>query len=353
MNIPRPRPAIAAMSGYTPGEQPAVGLQVIKLNTNENPYPPSPRAMAVIHGFEPEALRRYPNPTGDMFRDAVAALHGTTREQVIAGNGSDDILAIVLRTYVGPGETIAWPDPTYSLYPVLAELAATKGVGVPWAAGWSLPSDGLLATGARAIFFANPNAPSGTLVTAAEVRALAERFSGIVLVDEAYADFADSDCVSLLGDCPNVVISRTLSKGYGLCGLRLGYALAAPEIIAELMKVKDSYNCNALAIAAGKAAIEDRAYAQGTWNAVRVERARMTSALESRGWHVIPSQANFLLATAPAGNAAALYGALKQRGIFVRHFDKPGLQDKLRFSIGRPDENDALLSALAELTAAT
>jgi histidinol-phosphate aminotransferase len=346
----RPRPTIARMTGYTPGEQPPPGVRVIKLNTNENPYPPSPRAMEAIRSYQPEGLRRYPNPTADGFRDAVAALHGLTRAHVIAGNGSDEILTIVLRTYVGPGEVIAWPDPTYSLYPVLAEIADTRGVGVPWASSWRLPTEALLATGARAIFFANPNAPSGTVVSADEVRALARRFEGIVLVDEAYADFAESDCVGLLADCPNVVISRTLSKGYGLCGIRLGYALGAPEIVEQLLKVKDSYNCNALAIEAGRAALEDQAYSRKTWQDVKAERARLHTALSARGFSVIPSQANFLLATVPAGrDAGALYRGLKDVGILIRYFDKPGLSDKLRISVGRPDENDALLEALHKL----
>jgi histidinol-phosphate aminotransferase len=350
---PRPRPTIAKMSGYTPGEQPAAGVKVVKLNTNENPYPPSPRVMDVLRGFDPEALRRYPHPTADPFRDAVAKLHGLSRDHVLAGNGSDDILSIALRTYVGAGEIIAWPDPTYSLYPVLAEIADTKIVSVPWEPGWRLPTRALLATGARAIFFANPNAPSGTVVAASDVAGLAQQFDGLVLVDEAYADFAGTDCVELLADCPNVIISRTLSKGYALCGIRLGYALAAPAVIAELMKVKDSYNCNAMAIEAGKAAIEDRAYSQNTWEVIRRERERVTAELERRGWVVIPSAANFIFATVPpSGNAAELYRGLKQRGILIRFFDKPGLNDKLRISIGRPDENDALLAALAELAPA-
>jgi histidinol-phosphate aminotransferase len=348
--IPRARRTIEAMSGYTPGEQPAVGSRVIKLNTNENPYPPSPRVMEVIRTFDPEGLRRYPQPTADSFRDAVAKLHGVSRDHVIAGNGSDDILSIVLRTYVGPGEAIAWPHPTYSLYPVLAEIAETRGIAVPWEPGWRLPQRALLATGARAIFFANPNAPSGTLVSADEVRALAAEFPGVVLVDEAYADFADTDCTQLLTSCPNVVISRTLSKGYALCGLRLGYALAAPAVIEQLMKVKDSYNCNALAIAAGAAAIEDQAYFRAVWAKVRDERARVTAALAASGWDVIPSHANFLFAKVPRGaEAAAIYRALKNQGILVRFFDKPGMADRLRFSIGRPEENDALLEALGAI----
>jgi histidinol-phosphate aminotransferase len=350
--FPAPRATIARMHGYTPGEQPPPGLPVVKLNTNENPFPASPRVMEVIRNFDAEGLRRYPNPTADRFRDAVAKLHGVTRDQVIAGNGSDDVLNIILRTYVGPGEAVAWPDPTYSLYPVLAEIADIRGIGVPWSPGWRLPMDALRAAGARAIFFANPNAPSGTLIDLDEVRTLARGFPGIVLVDEAYADFSGQTCLPLVQEFPNVVVTRTLSKGYALCGLRLGYAVAAPEIVAELMKVKDSYNCNAIAIEAGAAALADQAYAENTWATVRSERERVANVLLARGFDVIPSQANFLLATVPGGNAGALYRGLKARGVLVRFFDKPGLADKLRISIGRPDENDALLAGLAALAAA-
>ncbi|HEY0715541.1 MAG TPA: histidinol-phosphate transaminase [Polyangia bacterium] len=351
-SLPKPRATVARMHGYTPGEQPPPGVPVVKLNTNENPFPPSPRVMEVIRNFDPEGLRRYPHPTADRFRDAVAELHGVAREQVIAGNGSDDVLNIILRTYVGPGEAIVWPEPTYSLYPVLAEIADIRGLSVPWSPGWRLPIDALCKAGARAVFFANPNAPSGTLVSPDEVRVLARQFPGIVLVDEAYADFAGQSCLALLDEFPNVVVTRTLSKGYALCGLRLGYAVAAPAIITELMKVKDSYNCNAIAIDAGAAALGDQAYTEKSWATVRGERERVAEVLRNRGFDVIPSHANFLLATVPGGDAGALYRGLKARGVLVRFFDKPGLSDKLRISIGRPDENDALLAGLAALTPA-
>jgi histidinol-phosphate aminotransferase len=345
----RVRPTIERMNGYTPGEQPAAGERVVKLNTNENPFPPSPRVMEAIGALAPEELRRYPNPTANPFRVAAARAHGLTVEQVIAGNGSDDILAIAVRTFVGPGEVIACPEPGYSLYPVLAEISEARTRSVPWEGQWRLPVDALLATGARAIFFANPNAPSGTVVPRETIRALAQRAPDVlVLVDEAYVDFADpgTSCLDLPADCPNVVVSRTLSKGYGLAGLRLGYAVASPSVIEQMMKVKDSYNCDALSITAGRAALEDRDYAAGTWQAVREERDRLTVELGRRGFQVIPSQANFLLATAPGGDGTALYLALKARGILVRVFDKPGLSDKIRVTIGRREENDALLAAL-------
>jgi histidinol-phosphate aminotransferase len=345
----RVRPTIERMSGYTPGEQPGAGERVVKLNTNENPFPPSPRVMEAIRALSAEELRRYPHPAANPFRLAAAKLHGLPIEQVIAGNGSDDILAIAVRTFVGPGEVIACPEPGYSLYPVLADISEARTRAVPWDDPWRLPVEALLATGARAIFFANPNAPSGTMVPQQTISALAQRAPEVlVLVDEAYVDFADpgQSCLDLPAVHPNVVVSRTLSKGYGLAGLRLGYAVANPAVIEQMMKVKDSYNCDALSIAAGRAALEDRDYAAGTWQAVREERDRLSEELGRRGFQVIPSQANFLLATVPGGDGAALYLALKARGILVRFFDKPGLSDKIRVTIGRREENDALLAAL-------
>src|SRR4051812_12224409 len=185
---------IRAMDGYTPGEQPSVGERVIKLNPNENPSPPSPKVMQAIRDIEPEMLRRYPNPTGDTFRDAAAKVLGVGSDQIICGNGSDDLLTIATRTFVGPGGTLASPQPTYSLYPVLAKLEEAKYVAVPWEKNWALPADALLETKAGAIYLANPNAPSGTFVPPDEVSKLADAFDGLVLVDEAYVDFADESC---------------------------------------------------------------------------------------------------------------------------------------------------------------
>ena len=347
MSSPYARPTVARMAGYIPGEQPKPGEQVIKLNTNENPYPPSPAVFAAIGRIGADALRRYPQPMADDFRDAAARVHGVTRDQVLAGNGSDDILQIALRSYCGPGDVLASPDPTYSLYPVLAELADVRFVTVPWALGWTLPADALLATNPRAIFFANPNAPSGTCVPVEQVSALASRTDALVLVDEAYVDFAESSCLPLLAQHENVLISRTLSKGYGLAGLRFGYALAHPSVIEQMAKVKDSYNCDAIAIAAATAALGDQAYAREQWARVTQERARVTEALTTRGFAVIPSQGNFVLATLPlAVDAKPLYEGMKARGVLVRFFDKPGLNDKLRITIGTPDEDAAMLAAL-------
>jgi histidinol-phosphate aminotransferase len=345
--LPTPRSIVAQMAPYVPGEQPGPGEKVIKLNTNENPFPPSPRVMEAIRTLDPEHLRRYPSPRADAFRAVAARLHGVSDDMILAGNGSDEILAIVMRTYLGPGDTLAYPDPTYSLYPVLASEGENRVHTVAWEANWDLPIEALLATGARAIFFANPNAPTGTVVKKSRVRELALRFSGLLLVDEAYVDFADESCLDLVRELPNVILCRTFSKGYSLAGLRFGYAIAAPAAINEMTKVKDSYNCDAIAIAAATAALSDQDYARRSWLAVRSERTRLAAELGKRGYDVIPSQANFVFATCPKDTQAVdIYRALKAKGILVRFFDKTGLDDKLRITIGTKEQNDTLLAAL-------
>ena len=345
------RATVRDMEGYTPGEQPGAGERVVKLNTNENPYPPSPRVMQALGQVEHEMLRRYPSPTADAFRSAAAAVLGVTPDMILAGNGSDDILTVATRTFVPPGGALAAPDPTYSLYPVLSRLQDARFVAVPWEGDWSLPAERLLAAKADAIYLANPNAPSGTFVPPGAVGDLARRFDGVVLVDEAYADFADDNCLGLVRDHANLVISRTMSKAYSLAGLRFGYAVGRPEVIAEMMKVKDSYNTDVISVVAATAAIEDQDYARMTWAHVRSERQRISGELAQLGWSVLPSHANFVLAAAPDGRGREAYLGLKEQGILVRHFDKPGLSDKVRITIGTSQENNALLGGLKALTA--
>ncbi len=349
--MPRPlvRSTVRAIDGYVPGEQPPPDVRVVKLNTNENPYPPSPRVMDAVRAIPPQALQRYPHPMAKEFRVAASRVLGFGEDSILAGNGSDDILTIATRTFLAPGDTLAYPDPTYSLYPVLASLQDVRVAPVPWGAGWSLPIAGLVATGAGAIYLANPNAPSGTAVPVAAVEALAKSFDGLLLVDEAYADFASENCLDLARRLPNVVVSRTMSKSYSLAGVRFGFAIAHPEVVREMAKVKDSYNCDAISIAAAAAAMNDQDYARGTWARIRAERERLTRGLEGLGWSVLPSQANFVLATVPPGGVRAgeVHAQLKARGILVRFFDVPGLDDKLRITVGTPEDTDALLAALA------
>jgi histidinol-phosphate aminotransferase len=340
---------IRQMSGYTPGEQPSVGERVVKLNTNENPFPPSPEVMKAIREIEPETLRRYPSPTADAFRVAAAKILGVEKDMILAGNGSDDLLTIAARTFIANGGTLAYPEPTYSLYPILAQLADAKTATVDWGGDWSLPIESLIATKADAIFLANPNAPSGTFVAPEEVAKLAESFNGLILVDEAYVDFAETNCLSLVAKFANVMITRSFSKAYSLAGLRFGYAVAQAAVIDEMMKVKDSYNCDAISTTAAIAAMQDQEYVARSWEHVKGERARLTEELRQLGWSVLPSQANFILATCPGGRGRETYLGLKQQGILVRYFDKPGLTDKIRITIGTSQENNALLGGLKEL----
>jgi histidinol-phosphate aminotransferase len=339
------------MDGYTPGEQPGVGERVVKLNTNENPYPPSPAVIRAIQEIEPELLRRYPNPTADVFRTAAAKVLGVTPDMILAGNGSDDILTIATRTFCSAGDTLAYPDPTYSLYSVLAKLQDAKVVEVPWDEDFALPIAGLIAAKPQAIYVANPNAPTGTFVPPAKIAELAKAFKGLVLVDEAYADFAEDNCLALVNKHENVVVSRTFSKAYSLAGMRFGYAVGQPHVIREMMKVKDSYNVDAIAACAACAAIQDQDYARERWEQIRSERDRVTGELTKLGWNVLPSQANFILAAAPDGRGRDAYLGLKAQGILVRYFDKPGLQDKIRITIGQSQENNALLGGIRSLAA--
>ena len=234
--VPRPLAYVAEMAGYVPGEQPANLADIVKLNTNENPHPPSPRAMAAIRGIDGDAVRRYPDPSAAGFRATAAKLFDVSPDMIMATNGSDDVLSVVMRTYAGPGDVLAYPTPTYSLYPVLAQSHGVRVAEVPWNEAWQLPIERLLETNPNLIYIANPNAPSGTTVPNTALGDLCKAFQGPVLVDEAYVDFAETSALTLLSEHPNVIISRTLSKGYSLAGLRFGFAIAHPDITRELSK---------------------------------------------------------------------------------------------------------------------
>lgn len=345
------RDNVRAMHGYSPGEQPEPGARIVKLNTNENPFPPSPKVLEAIHEIDGETLRRYPHPLAQRFREVAAEMLGIEPDQIICGNGSDDVLTIATRTFVPAGGILASSEPTYSLYPVLAQIEGARHVGVPWEKNYQLPIDALVATNADAIYLANPNAPTGTVVSIESIETLAKSFDKLVLVDEAYTDFWGKSAIALVNKYPNLIISRTLSKGYALAGLRFGYAVANRNVIDEMIKVKDSYNADAISIVAATAAISDQAYAQRGWQLVRDELKRVSTELERFGFEVLPSHANFVLATVPGGDGKAFYQGLKQQGILVRYFDKPGLRDKIRITIGTMQENDAMLGAIKSLVA--
>lgn len=350
MSVPV-RKHIASMQGYTPGEQPT-DKSVVKLNTNENPYPPSPRVLAAIRSITAEQLRRYPSPDASAFRQAAAAVHGVRPEMIIPTNGGDELLALVVRACAGENDRVAYLDPGYSLYPVLANMQAAIPVPVPYEISgqeWRVPKN-VGAIEAKVLLIVNPNAPSGTLIDLPTLEDIARRFAGLLLIDEAYVDFAPISALSLIERYPNVVLLRSMSKGYGLAGMRFGYGIAQAPLVAELYKIRDSYPCDVISIAAATAAISHQSYANAIWQKVIEQRQAMTRELTKLGFGVPESCTNFVLAQAPADmDAAMVYQQLKARHILVRYFNLPHLTDKLRITIGTPEQNAILLKALTEL----
>ncbi|MBW8015364.1 MAG: histidinol-phosphate transaminase [Planctomycetes bacterium] len=344
------RKIIDDMDGYVPGFQP-VGTDVVKLNTNENPYPPSPQAVEAIRNFDTTALKRYPQPLADSFCKAAADVLDVEPDNILCTNGGDDLLTICFRSFCDENRHAAFPGPTYSLYPVLAKLQNCKTEEIPFAEDYSLPADKLVESGAAMVIVCNPNAPSGSFIDIAEIKKLADRLKdkSILLVDEAYIDFAESNCVSLIKECGNVIILRSMSKGYSLAGLRFGYAIAPKEIIAGMRKVKDSYNVDAIAIAAATAAIWDQGYFRENAEKVKAQRSLLTAALREMGFQVLDSQSNFILARCINSDASKVYDALAAQNIYVRYFKLAGLDDKLRISIGTKEQNEKLIQALKKI----
>ncbi len=343
------RPAVDAMKGYAPGEQPKPGTRIIKLNTNENPYPPSPQAMEALRSVGGELLRRYPDPFAREFCGAVSEALGVPADWVIVGNGSDDVLNVLIRSCGELGERkIVYPMPTYVLYRTLAEMQPAEVVEVPYGANFKLPIEALVAAKGAVTFIATPNSPSGHSVPLEDLRELARRVSGVLAIDEAYADFADFTAIDLVKEFDNVIVLRTMSKGYSLAGLRLGFGVANPGLLAGLFKVKDSYNIDAVAIAVGTASMRDQVYKNECAEKVKVSRSKLAIDLKNLGFVPMESHGNFILATAPK-DAETLYLGLKDRGILVRYFKQAGLEDKLRITVGTPEQNDLLLEALVSL----
>lgn len=346
------------MQGYSYGEQPQ-STSVVKLNTNESPYPPSPNIEREIKEFSIASLRRYPPALANQFRDAAAKLHGLTRDHILATRGGDELLRLLFTTFADPGDLVVMTNPTYSLYPVLANVQDARVMQIEMTEQYGLTSDFAQqanAAGAKMTFVVNPHAPSGNLTSAADIEKLADQLDSLLLVDEAYVDFIDPeqqyDCLHLARSRDDIIFLRTMSKGYGLAGLRFGYGVAHPDIIQPMLsKTRDSYNLDAISQIIATTALQDQDYANACWQRVRNSRKSLQQNLAERGFVCAPSEANFLLATVPVGNinAEALYLGLKDRDVLVRFFNVPGLSDKLRISIGSDEENAALLSAIDDL----
>jgi histidinol-phosphate aminotransferase len=340
------RPEIAAMAGYTPGEQPQAG-KYIKLNTNENPYPASPKVARALHDAVDAGLAKYPDPLATSFRIQASQVYGVPPDWILCGNGSDDILTIVTRGLVGAGECLRLPYPSYILYRTLADLQGARNEEVAFQADWSLPPEfSAPSPGLKLVFLPNPNSPTGTVIPPAKLLELSERLPCPLLVDEAYADFSDSNAIDLVRRSDKIMVSRTLSKSYALAGLRFGFLIAQPHLIREFVKVKDSYNCDALSIAGATAALSDQEWLKENRVRVIATRQRMTTALRAMGFHVTDSQANFVWATRTDRPVQPLYEQLKAQRILVRYMNYPRWGDGLRISVGTDEQTDACLALL-------
>lgn len=327
------------LEAYTPGEQPK-SKNVVKLNTNENPYPPTPKCATILKAFDLDKLRRYPDPVFTELRKALAKLNNTKPENIFVGNGSDEILTIAAKTFVENDEAIGSLDPSYSLYKTLAAIRDVKWIG----------ADPAKAVDEKISLFlwTNPNAPTGVLTPKRTIAQFAKKFPGVVIVDEAYADFAKENCMDLATKRANknLIVMRTFSKSYSLAGLRVGYAVGPVDLIDAMYKIKDSYNIDAIAQALALAAVKDQKWMKRNTAKVIKTRAWFTAELEKRGWDVLPSEANFVFAKPPANNAAEIFERLKGRHIYVRYFTGPKTADRLRVTIGTDAEMKKLLKAL-------
>ncbi|MBA2116951.1 histidinol-phosphate transaminase [Bremerella alba] len=342
------RPEIEAIAGYKPGEQPQGG-KFIKLNTNENPYPASPKVAQAIRQRLDQGLEKYPDPTGTAFRIRAAEVLGVEPDWILCGNGSDDILTILTRAFVGDGEWLRLPTPSYILYKTLADIQGADSEEIPFNDDWTLPeSFGTSSNHLKLTFLPNPNSPSGTVVPKAQLRAIADSLPCPLLIDEAYADFADDNCIDLVKENEKIMVSRTLSKSYALAGLRFGFLVAQPQIIEQLMKVKDSYNCDALSLAGALAAIDDQKWVAENKAKIVLTRGNLTQRLRKMGFTVPDSQANFVWATQPGVKLKPIYEFLKQNHVLIRYMQYPGITEGIRISVGTDGQNDVCLDLIEQ-----
>lgn len=341
-------PMVKSLVPYVPGEQPKM-TNLVKLNTNENPYGPSPKVIEAIQAELNDSLRLYPDPEGEGLRQTIADYHSVKPEQVFLGNGSDEVLAHIFYALFQHGEPILFPDVTYSFYPVYCGLYDIEGTKVPLTDSFEInPDDYKQPNGG--VIFPNPNAPTGRYLGLEHVEAILRANSErVVVVDEAYVDFGGESAIKLVDQYPNLLVCQTLSKARSLAGLRVGFAIGHTELIEALNRVKNSFNSyplDRLAQAGAKAAYEDQEWFQKSCEGVISERERVTKALESLNFEVLPSKANFVFARHIEKSGESLAKALREQGIIVRHFNKPRISEFLRITIGTPEQNDALISAL-------
>jgi len=342
---------VALMDGYVPGYQPGRGERAVKLNTNENPYPPSPAVEKALREIDPAALRLYPDPAARDLRRTIAGVYGVAPENVFCGNGSDEIIGLVFRTFLERDGIVLFPHPTYSLYRTQAELHEIRFKAVETAPDFRINTADYLSYPGQVIILANPNPPAGTLLAPAELDALAAAWPGLLVVDEAYIDFGGETALPLVARHANLLVVRTFSKSFSLCGARVGYAFGDPALIEALDKTKDSYNLACVNQVMAAAAVSDYAYMQETARRIMADREYLRERLVSLGFEAPPSYGNFLLVEHRRLGAAFIYQELARRRIFVRYFNERRLFNKLRISVGTPGDIRELLAALGEILA--
>ncbi|BDX20782.1 histidinol-phosphate aminotransferase [Polynucleobacter sp. TUM22923] len=347
-------PVVHTLTPYVPGEQPQME-RLVKLNTNESPYGPSPKALAAIEQHNNNDLRLYPDPEGIALKEAIATLHGLDPKQVFVGNGSDEVLAHTFLGLLKQAKPVQFPDITYSFYPVYCKLFGIDYQTIPLGSDFAVhPADFKVPSGG--IIFPNPNAPTGRSIPRTEIEALLSRNrDSVVVIDEAYVDYGTESCIPLLrgSACPeNLLVVHTLSKSRALAGLRVGFAVGHTDLIEGLERVKNSFNSyplGKLAQAGAIAAIEDQAHLESTCAKVIQTREHLVQALASLGFETLPSTANFIFTCHPKHAGAKLYQALRDRGIIVRHFKLPRIEEFLRITIGTDDQTNTLIAALKEI----
>lgn len=344
-------PFVKNLVPYVPGEQPKL-TNLVKLNTNENPYGPSPKAIAAMQAELNDSLRLYPDPNGERLKRAVADYYGVQPAQVFVGNGSDEVLAHAFHGLFQHGKPLLFPDVTYSFYPVYCGLYGIAYETIALndefqidVAEYAQPNGGII--------FPNPNAPTGCVLALDAIeRLLQANPDSVVLVDEAYIDFGGTSAIALVDRYPNLLVTQTLSKSRSLAGLRVGLAVGHPDLIEALERIKNSFNSyplDRIAIAGAAAAFEDRVYFEQTCQQVIASREAVVSAMQGLGFEVLPSAANFIFARHPQHDAAALAAGLREQGVIVRHFKQPRIEQFLRITIGTPEQNQALLDALKDI----
>jgi histidinol-phosphate aminotransferase len=348
------RPLVQALQPYVPGEQPKIkGL--IKLNTNENPYPTSPRVIAAVRKATDGRLRLYPNPTAQRLREALVTFHGCDAENIIVGNGSDELLAMAVRCFVDPGGLVQFFTPSYSLYPVLAEAHGAKVNEVRLRENFDLPGvEELKAEGkwdwqAPLTFVTTPNAPSGRGYARGQLEQLCVEQRGVVVLDEAYVDFGKENALELALKYPHVLVARTFSKAYSLCFQRVGYFVGHPELIGALQKIRDSYNVNGLGQVAALATLESMGHYRANIRKIVAIREKLRRELSGLGFEVLPSETNFLLVRPPGMEAERWLGELRARKILVRWFRDPAVSQYLRITVGTGEEAGKLVRAVKRI----